>query len=89
LSYRLGIDLLNGGEWALAHAAEFHLPILLMHGEEDRITDPRATAEFFENAGSADKTLRLWPRLYHETHNELDWETVVETSTGWALAHSG
>jgi alpha-beta hydrolase superfamily lysophospholipase len=89
MSFRIGIDLLNGGEWALAHAGEFHLPILLMHGEADRITDPRATREFFEKASSADKTLRLWPGLYHETHNELDWARVVEVSTGWALAHAG
>ena len=88
MSFRLGIDLLNGGEWALAHAAEFRLPILLMHGEADRITDPAATREFFEKASSADKTLRLWPGLYHETHNELEWEKVIEGSTGWALAHT-
>jgi alpha-beta hydrolase superfamily lysophospholipase len=88
LSFRLGIDLLNGGEWALGHAAEFRLPILLMHGEADRITDPQATAEFFDHAGSADKTLRLWPGHYHETHNELEWQNVVEVSTGWARAHA-
>ncbi len=88
MSFRLGIDLLTGGERALAHAGEFRLPILLMHGEADRVTDARATREFFEKVSSTDKTLRLWPGLYHETHNEIEWEQVVEVSTGWALAHA-
>lgn len=89
ISFRLGIDLLDGGEQALAQAADFRLPVLLMHGSEDRIIDPQATQLFYDRAGSPDKTLRMWPGLFHETHNELEWEKVVEVSTGWARAHAG
>lgn len=89
ISFRLGIDLLDGGERALAQAADFRLPVLLMHGSQDRIIDPQATQLFYDRAGSPDKTLRLWPGLFHETHNEVGWEKVVEVSTGWALAHAG
>ena len=89
LSFRLGIDILNAGARTLAGAGEFRLPVLLTHGEADRIIDPRATQEFFEKAGSPDKTLRLWPGLFHETHNEPKWARVVEVSAGWARAHAG
>ena len=88
LSFRLGLDILDAGERVLARASEFRLPLLLTHGEADRIIDPKATQEFFERAGSPDKALRLWPGLYHETHNEPEWEKVVEVSTGWAVAHA-
>ncbi|HMK07612.1 MAG TPA: lysophospholipase [Anaerolineales bacterium] len=88
LSFRLGIDVLDGGERALAQAASFHLPLLLMHGAGDRLTDPAATREFYDRAGSADKTFRLWPELFHETHNEGVWEEVVAVSTSWARAHA-
>jgi alpha-beta hydrolase superfamily lysophospholipase len=77
LSFRLGIDILETGERLLAHSGDFRLPLLLMHGESDRILDVKATVEFFEGAGSTDKTLRLWPGLFHED-NEPEWEKVVE-----------
>jgi alpha-beta hydrolase superfamily lysophospholipase len=89
LSFRLGIDLLDGGERALAQAEAFRLPVLLMHGSADRLIDPQATQSFYDRAGSPDKTLRLWPGLFHETHNEVEWEEVVAVSTGWARAHAG
>jgi alpha-beta hydrolase superfamily lysophospholipase len=89
ISFRLGIDLLDGGERALVQAEAFRLPVLLMHGSADRIIDPQATQAFYDRAGSPDKTLRIWPGLFHETHNEPEWEQVVAVSTGWARAHAG
>jgi alpha-beta hydrolase superfamily lysophospholipase len=89
LSFRLGIDLLDGGERALARAEAFRLPVLMMHGSADRLIDPQATQLFHQRASSPDKTLHLWPGLFHETHNELEWEKVVAVSTGWARAHAG
>jgi alpha-beta hydrolase superfamily lysophospholipase len=89
ISFRLGIDLLEGGKRALEQAGDFRLPVLLMHGSADRLIDPQATQLFFDRAGSADKTVRLWSGLLHETHNEAEWQEVVALSTGWARAHSG
>jgi alpha-beta hydrolase superfamily lysophospholipase len=43
LSFRLGIDILETGERLLAHSGDFRLPLLLMHGERDRILDVKAT----------------------------------------------
>src|SRR3972149_4886016 len=84
-----GIDRRAGGERALVQAEAFRLSVLLMHGSADRIIDPQATQAFYDRAGSPDKTLRIWPGLFHETHNEPAWEQVVAVSTGWARAHAG
>jgi alpha-beta hydrolase superfamily lysophospholipase len=84
LSFRLGVDLLDGGERALDRAGDFRLPVLLMHGGADRLTDPKASQLFYERAASADKTFRLWPGAYHEIHNDLEWEQVLEVATDWA-----
>jgi alpha-beta hydrolase superfamily lysophospholipase len=89
ISFRLGLDLLDGGQRLLSQAEAFRLPVLLMHGSADCLIDPEATRLFYEDAASLDKTLRVWPGLLHETHNEPEWQDVVQVSTGWALAHAG
>lgn len=89
LSFRMGIDLLDGSKEALRLAAAFTLPVLLAHGDSDRIMDHHATVEFHAKAGSADKSLRLYPGLWHEPHNEPEWKQVLADLTGWAAAHVG
>jgi alpha-beta hydrolase superfamily lysophospholipase len=89
LSFRLGIALLEGGAAALGHAGEVRDPILLVHGTADRIIDPDGTREYFDRVGSADKTLKMLPDVYHEPHNDLGWEQVVAQLTGWAEARAG
>ncbi|MER2598245.1 MAG: lysophospholipase [Caldilineales bacterium] len=86
LSAALGIGLLEAGEWALAHAAEFPVPLLLIHGDADRITAPAASTEFASRA--PDSTLKLWPGLYHETHNEPEQAAVLAYTVTWLGKYS-
>ena len=66
---QLAVDMLRAGKWNLEHATEFPLPLLLMHGSADRITSAEASSEFAAGAGDT-CTLKLWPGLTHELHNE-------------------
>jgi alpha-beta hydrolase superfamily lysophospholipase len=45
---------------------KFSLPVLVLHGEDDRRTDPANSKEFISRAGSTDKTLRLYPGMKHQ-----------------------
>jgi len=69
----------------LAHAGEFPLPLLLLHGKADQIAFPSSSTEV---AGSLkDKcTLVLWDKGYHELHNEPEKEEVFKTMTLWMNA---
>ena len=69
ISARLAIDMLRVGEWNVEHAVEFPLPLLLMHGDADRITSAQASREFASRAKDQ-CTLKIWDGLYHELHNE-------------------
>ncbi|HZW83317.1 MAG TPA: alpha/beta hydrolase [Candidatus Deferrimicrobium sp.] len=82
ISVRMFFALRQAGEWALENAAIFSLPLLLMHGENDPITSPKASQEF---AGKVkeDCTFKLWPGAYHEVHNETNWEEVVQYMVAW------
>lgn len=76
------LKLIQAGEWALEHASEFTLPLLIMHGLEDHITSPENSRAFARDAGDI-CTLKIWEGLYHEIHNELETEEVLSTIVEW------
>ncbi len=87
ITAQLGAVMLTLADDLLAHPGDFRLPLLMMHGEEDNLTDPAATCTFFEGVGSLDKTLRLWPGLFHEIHNEPEQHEVIAQIVSWLEAH--
>ena len=68
--------------YALEHAAELKVPMLLMHGSADGLSSVNGSQEFAKKAGSI-VTLRIWDGLYHETHNEPEKADVIRTMTDW------
>lgn len=82
MSLRLGVGLIDSGEWVLAHPELITKPTLLMHGCDDTITCPLATEEL---AGKAAEytTLRLWPHCRHDLHYELQRESVAAYLFDW------
>jgi alpha-beta hydrolase superfamily lysophospholipase len=87
ISARLFTSCHAAGLWALEHAAEFPLPLLLMHGGADRITSADASREFAARAPS-DCTLKIWDSFYHEIHNEPEQAEVFAFLIDWLRAHT-
>jgi alpha-beta hydrolase superfamily lysophospholipase len=83
LSAQLGIDLLHSGAWALENASLLQKPLLLLHGEADRVTSPEATKDFAARAPQRLVTLSLWKNSYHELHNEPDKHDVLSQMLAW------
>lgn len=71
----------------LAAAPRIQLPLLIMHGESDQLTSPAGSQALYDAAGSADKTLRLYPGLYHEIFNEPERDQVLAEMSAWLEAH--
>jgi alpha-beta hydrolase superfamily lysophospholipase len=67
-------------------AGEIRVPLLVMHGGADPITDPAGSREFVEYASSADKEFVCWPDDLHEIFNELDRDAVLARLTDWLQA---
>jgi len=82
ISSRMFVDIYQSGYWALEHASEFSLPLLLMHGGADKIISVKASSEF---AGKITEkcTLKIWDGLYHEIHNEPEKEEVFKFLIDW------
>ncbi|MCS6985662.1 MAG: lysophospholipase [Leptospiraceae bacterium] len=89
ISLKMGDTFFSSGEELLQRAGEIHTPLLILHGGADAITDPAAAKEFFEKVGSQDKTLKIYPGLYHEIMNERneDRQRVLSDIREWLLAH--
>jgi alpha-beta hydrolase superfamily lysophospholipase len=73
----------------LAGAERFTLPLLCLVGDADRVADPDVTADFVRRAGSADKTLKVYPSLRHELLREAGRETIFQDILDWVRARSG
>lgn len=81
VSARFGLDFLQAGEWALAHAAEFPLPLLVVQGSQDRLVSAEASRQFAQKAPEC--TFKLWEGFYHETHNEPEKSEVLAFTIDW------
>jgi alpha-beta hydrolase superfamily lysophospholipase len=71
-------------------AAKLELPLLIMSAGADKIVAPEGAEMLYERASSADKTLKVYPELYHEIFNEAepDRTQVIDDMIGWLDAHT-
>ena len=82
ISARMFIGIYQSGQWALEHASEFPLPLLLMQGGDDKIISVEAGREFTDKI-KENCTLKIWDGLYHEIHNEPEKEEVFKYLIDW------
>ena len=89
MSLGFGKEGLNATDYAWAHAEEFSVPLLIMHGAADRNTYPHGSADFAKLAAknNQDVTLKLWEGLYHEVHNEPEKEQIFRFIIDWLNRH--
>jgi acylglycerol lipase len=59
------------------------LPVLIMHGTDDKATVCHGSQFFYETAGSQDKTLKLYEGHYHDLLNDIGKEQVMKEIREW------
>jgi alpha-beta hydrolase superfamily lysophospholipase len=83
---RLGAELLRAMQRARSRLGELTLPFLAIQGGDDRLVAPAGAQMLYERAGSQDKTLKLYPGLYHELFNEPERALVLDDVANWLAA---
>jgi alpha-beta hydrolase superfamily lysophospholipase len=63
------------------------LPLLILHGTADKATVCKGSEFFYETAGSADKTLKLYQGHYHDLLADTGKEEVMGDIKAWLAAH--
>jgi acylglycerol lipase len=82
-SARLSAEMLRALLRVSAETERITLPFLAMQGGDDRLVDPDGAQILYEKAGSKDKTLKIYPGLYHEIFNEPEREMVFSDIAAW------
>lgn len=84
---RTGYQQLLGIREVLSGLPRLRLPLLLLHGGEDRTISPKASEAVYQGSSGPDKTLKVFPGLRHEILNEPEKEQVLAVILDWLRRH--
>ena len=76
-------ELLRGTDRLEREFPLLGLPVLILHGTADRVTNPAGSRELYAAAGAADKTLKLYDGHAHDLLNDHGREAVMDDIRGW------
>lgn len=84
---RSAVTMYEAGRRALRGAALLRVPVLVLHGEDDRVVPVSSSRRFLALLGSQDKQLVTFPGFYHEIFKELGKEEPIGVLLDWLARH--
>jgi alpha-beta hydrolase superfamily lysophospholipase len=75
--------LLSVGETMPQRAAVLTAPLLVVHGEQDKLIPVDGSHHLLECVASEDAHLKVYPELYHEVFNEPERAVVLDDVASW------
>ncbi|WP_437655589.1 lysophospholipase [Sorangium sp. So ce1182] len=81
-------ELVDAIETIQEHMEDLRTALLVLHGAEDKVTPPTGSVALNQRASSTDKTLRLYPKLYHDLLHEPEREQVITDIVAWVDARA-
>ena len=82
----IGKALLLVGETMPRLAGAITAPLLVVHGEQDRLVSTAGSEHLVQCVASRDVELAVYPELYHEVFNEPERDRVLDDVIGWITA---
>jgi alpha-beta hydrolase superfamily lysophospholipase len=82
ISLKLFLDVHQWAKKILNSKHKLNVPLLLLHGSDDRITSWKGSY-LFALETSQITSFRIWDQCYHELHNELCREDVFKYICSW------
>lgn len=76
-------EMLKAAERLKENMPAFTVPVFIIHGTEDKATRPAGSQYFYDNAGSTDKTLKLYEGHYHDLLADTGKEEVMADILSW------
>jgi len=79
----LGNAFVKGTKFVKNNIENIKCPTIVMHGEKDGVVSKDIGEWTFSNLRCNDKTLKIYPDLYHEIFNEVTKDRVIEDLINW------
>jgi alpha-beta hydrolase superfamily lysophospholipase len=76
-------ELVRADELLAKSMQQITLPLLILHGTADKVTKPSGSKEFYERAGSSDKTLKLYEGHFHDLLADIGKQQVMADIQDW------
>ena len=83
MSARKVSELFKAMHHIQANAEKITLPMLLLHGGDDAMAAAEGSRLLHSRISSTDKTLKIYPGLFHEIFNEPEQEEVFADVLAW------
>lgn len=74
---------IKGCKFVNDNISNISVPTLIMHGKEDGIVVVGTSEWTYQNLKIEDKTLKIYPELYHEIFNEVKKDEVIKDLINW------
>ncbi|MBK1986129.1 lysophospholipase [Sphaerospermopsis aphanizomenoides BCCUSP55] len=73
--------------WINAHAHEWKIPLLILHGGADRVVLPSGSKSFYQLVNCPDKLRIEYPGAYHDLHCDINYDQVLTDLVNWMDQH--
>lgn len=80
---RTGHEILRVSTYLQQNLHRVNVPFLVLHGSADGVTDPEASQKLYEEASSADKSIKLYEGLLHDLLFELEKDDIMNDIIDW------
>lgn len=83
---KLGATAVKVLEKAWKRFPDWQVPVLVIHGTDDRLTPYEGSRKFIETIAAEDKTLETYEGGYHELLNDFDRDKALSDVLSWLRA---
>lgn len=80
---RLAAELLRRMARSRPELDRLELPVLVLHGSADRLTNPAGSQLLFDQSRSRDKRIKIYPGWFHDLLHEPGRQEVVNDIVQW------
>jgi acylglycerol lipase len=80
-------ELLNAMDTIDEKMGELFVPLLILHGGADEVTDPNGSRRLYDRTPSSDRTLHIYPNLFHDLVHEPEKAQVMGDILDFTESH--
>ncbi|CAM6106073.1 unnamed protein product [Calypogeia fissa] len=80
---RTGTEILRIGTFLQNNFEKVTIPFFVLHGSDDKITDPTGSQDLYQKASSEQKSIQIYEGLLHDLLFELEKDVVIRDIISW------